>query len=152
MDHPPLGHSDFIVMPSYVMSCGLILLTGPNGWDLMSDIDRNHASMCPIMGMWIEQTLGNQKWAPTIGPQLFGSSAVIWYAMWLDSPNRAIWMRFNVWYWYQTFIDWSNTWGVDETDHRGPEMDHTPLYRSYMIVMPSYVMLCYVARLSLKGP
>ena len=37
---------------------------------------------------------------------------------------------------------WSNIWGVDRTDPWGPEMDHPPLGRSYLVVVPSYDMSC----------
>ena len=82
MIHPPLGRSYLVVVPSYDMSCALILLTGLYGWDSMVDI------------------------------------------------------------WYQSFIDGSNIWGVDRTDPWGPEMDHPPLGRSYLVVVPSYDMSC----------
>ena len=82
MDHPPLGRSYLVVVPSYDMSCALILLTGLYGWDSMVDI------------------------------------------------------------WYQSFIDGSNIWGVDRTDPWGPEMDHPPLGRSYLVVVPSYDLSC----------
>ena len=36
----------------------------------------------------------------------------------------------------------SNIWGVDRTDPWGPEMDHPPLGRSYLVVVPSYDMSC----------
>ena len=68
-----------------------------------------------------------------------GGSAVVWYVTWLDSHNRALWVRFNVWYWYQSFIDGSKIiWGVDRTDHWGSEIDHPPLGRSYLVVVPSF--------------
>ena len=51
-------------------------------------------------------------------------------------------MWFHGWYWYQSFIDGSNIWGVDRTDPWGPEMDHLPLGRSYLVVVPSYDMPC----------
>ena len=82
MDHPPLGRSYLVVVPSYDMSCALILLTGLYGWDSMVDIDINPSSMGPIF------------------------------------------------------------WGVDRTDPWGPEMDHPPLGRSYLVVVPSYDMSC----------
>ena len=86
-------------------------------------------------------------WGPrngpsAIGPQLFGSSAVVWYVMCPDSLNWALWVRFHGRYWYQSFIDGSNIWGVDRTDPWGPEMDHPPLGRSYLVVVPSYEMSC----------
>ena len=37
-------------------------------------------------------------------------------------------------------MDGSNIWGVDRTDPWGPEMDHQPLGRSYLVVVPSYDM------------
>ena len=82
MDHPPLGRSYLAVVPSYDMSCALILSTGLYGWDSMIDIDINPSSMGPIFGV------------------------------------------------------------VDRTDHWGPEMDHPPLGRSYLVVVPSYDMSC----------
>ena len=153
MDHPPLGRSYLVVVPSYYMSCALILLTGLYGWDSMVDIDINPSSMGPIFGVWIGLTLGVPKWTnwalwvrfhgrywyqsfidyPSIGPQLFGSSAVVWYVMCPDSLNWNLWVRFHGRYWYQSFIDGSNIWGVDRTDPWGPEMDHPPLGRSYLV-------------------
>ena len=62
MDHPPLGRSYLVVVPSYNMSCALILLTGLYGWDSMVDIDINPSSMGPIFGVWIGPTLGVPKW------------------------------------------------------------------------------------------
>ena len=76
------------------------------------------------------------------GPQLFGSSAVVWYVMCPDSLNWNLWVRFHGRYWYQSFIDGSNIWGVDRTDPWGPEMDHPPLGRSYLVEVPSYDMSC----------
>ena len=81
MDHPPLGRSYLVVLPSYDMSCALILLTGLYGCDSMFDIDINPSSMGLI-------------------------------------------------------------WGVDRTYPCGPEMDHPPLGRSYLVVVPSYDMSC----------
>ena len=52
-----------------------------------------------------------------------------------------LWVRFHGWYWYQSFIDGSNIWGVDRTDPWGPEMNHPPLGRSYLVVGAS----CYTA-------
>ena len=86
--------------------------------------------------------LGSRNGPSAIGPQLFGSSAVVWYVMCLDSLNWALWVRFHGRYWYQSFIDGSNIWGVDRTDPWGPEMDHPPLGRSYLVVVPSYDMSC----------
>ena len=99
--------------------------------------------MGPIFGVWIGPTLGVPRNGPSaIGPQLFGSSAVVWYVMCPDSLNWALWVRFHGRYWYQSFIDGSNIWGVDRTDPWGPEMDHPPLGRSYLVVVPSYDMSC----------
>ena len=142
MDHPPLGRSYLVVVPSYDMSCALILLTGLYGWDSMVDIDINPSSMGPIFGVWIGPTLGVRNGPSAIGPQLFGSSAVVWYVMCLDSLNWALWVRFHGRYWNQSLIDGSNIWGVDRTDPWGPEMDHLPLGRSYLVVVPSYDMSC----------
>ena len=60
-----------------------------------------------------------------------------------DSLNWTLWVRFHGRYWYQSFIDGSNIWGVDRTDPWGPEMDHPPLGRSYLVVESS----CYMAML-----
>ena len=60
----------------------------------------------------------------------------------LDSLNWTLWLRFHVRYWYQSFIDGSNIWGVDRTDPWGPEMDHPPLDCSYLVVVPPYDMSC----------
>ena len=79
---------------------------------------------------------------PAIGPQLFGSSAVVWYVMCLDSLNWALWVRFHGRYWYQSFIDGSNIWGVVRNDPWGPEMYHPLLGRSNLVVVPSYDMSC----------
>ena len=138
MNHPPLSRSYLVVVPSYDMSGALILLTGLYGWDSMAGIDINPSSMGPIFGVWIGPTLGDPKWPSAIGPQLFGSSAVVWYVRCLDSLNWTLWVRFHGWYWYQSFIDGSNIWGVDRTDSWNSEMDHPPLGRSYLVVVPSY--------------
>ena len=67
--------------------------------------------------------------------------------MCLDSLNWAQWVRFLDRYWYQSFIDGSNIWGVDRTDPWGPEMDHPPLGRSYLVVESScYMVLIIVTR------
>ena len=142
MDHPPLGRSYLVVVPSYDMSCALILLTGLYGWDSMTDIDINPSSMGTIFGVWKDRPLGSQNGPSTIGPQLFGSSAVVWYVMCIDSLNWALWVRFHGRYWYQSFIDGSYVWGVGRTDPWGPEMDHPQLGRSYLVVVPSYDMSC----------
>ena len=70
MDHPPLGRSYLVIVPSYDMSCAPILLTGLYGWDSMVDIDINPSA---------------------IGPQLSSSSAVVWYIMCPDSLNWTLW-------------------------------------------------------------
>ena len=87
-----------------------------------------------------DRPLGYRNGLSVIGPQLFGSSAVVCYVMCLDSLNWVLWVRFHGWYWYQSFIDGSNIWGVDRTDPWGPEMDHPPLSRSYLVTVPSYDM------------
>ena len=87
-------------------------------------------------------SFGSRSGPSAIGPQLFGCSAVAWYAMFHDSLIWAPWVRLHGRYWYQTFIDGSNIWGVDRTDPWGPEMDHPPLGRSYLVVVPSYHMSC----------
>ena len=78
-----------------------------------------------------DRPLESRNRPSAIWRQLLGSSAVVWYVMSLDSLNWAIWMRFIGWYWYQSFIDGSNVWGVNRTDAWGPEMDQPPLGGSY---------------------
>ena len=104
----------------------------------MAGIDINPSSMGPIFGVQIGPTLGDPKWPSTIGPQLFGRSAVVWYVRCLDSLNWTLWVRFHGWYWYQSFINGSNTWGPDRTDPWRPEMDHPPLGCSYLVEVPLY--------------
>ena len=92
------------------------------------------------LGCGEDRPLGSRNGPSAIGPQLFGSSAIVWYVMCLDSLNWTLWVRFHGRYWYQSFIDGSNIWGVDRTDPWGPEMDHTPLGRRYLVVESSYYM------------
>ena len=82
MDHPLLVRSYLVVMPSYDMSCALIILSWLYGLDSIVDIDINASSMGRIFGVWM-------------GPTLWG-----------------------------------------------PEMDHPPSGRSYLVVVPSYDMSC----------
>ena len=74
------------------------------GWDLMTAIEINPSSISSILWMWIGPTLRVWNWASSIGPQLFGSSALVCYVMCLYSPKGILWMRFNGWYWNQSFI------------------------------------------------
>ena len=90
------------------------------------------------LGCGYDRPLGSLNAPSAIGPQLFGSSAILWYVMGPDSLNWALWVRFHGRYWYQSFIDGSNIWGVDRTNPWGPEIDHPPLGRSYLVVVPSY--------------
>ena len=60
----------------------------------------------------------------------------------LYSLNWALWVKCHGRDWYQSFIDGSNVWGVDRTDPWGPEMDHPPLGRSYLVVVQSYDISC----------
>ena len=114
MDHPQLGRSYLVVVPLYDMSGALFLLTGHYGWDFMAGIDINPSSMGPIFGVWEDPPLGSRNRPSAIKPQLFGSSAVVWY------------------------INGSNIRGVGRTDPWGHEKDHPPLCRSYLVVVPSY--------------
>ena len=66
----------------------------------------------------------------------------VWYDMCIDSLSGTLWVEFHGWYWYQSFIDGSNIWGVERNDPWSPEMDHPPLGRSYFVVVPSYDMSC----------
>ena len=93
------------------------------------------------LGHGWERPLGSRKGPPAIVPQLFGSSAVVWYVMCTDFLNGILWVKLHGRYWYQSFIDGSNIWGVDRTNPWGPEMDHPPLGRSYLVVESS----CYMA-------
>ena len=77
MDHPPLGRSYLVVVPSFEMSCALIFLTGQYGLDFMADIDINPSSMGPIFGVWIDRSLGSRITPSASGPQLIGSSALV---------------------------------------------------------------------------
>ena len=102
-----------------------------------------------ILHRWVQylgcgecRPLGSRNGPSAIGPQLFDSSAVLWDIRFLGSLNWTRWVRFHGWYWYQSFIDGSNIWGVDRTGPWGPEMDHPPLGRSYVVVVPSYEMPC----------
>ena len=142
MDHPPLGRSYLVVVLSFDMSCTLILLTGLYGWVSMADIDINPSSMGPIFVVWIGPTLGVPKWTIRHWAVLFGRSAVVWLVIYLDSLNWALCVRFHGRYWHQSFIDGSNIWGVNRTNPWGPEMNHPPLGRSYLVVVPSYDMSC----------
>ena len=148
MDHPPLGRSYLVVVPLYYISCVLILLTGFYGWDSTADIDINPSSMGPIFVVRIGLTPGAQNGLSAIGPQLFGCSTVVWYVMCIDFLNGTLWVKFHGWYWYQSFIDGSNIWGVDRTDPWGPDMDHPPLGRSYLVVWPQYDMSCVLILLT----
>ena len=94
------------------------------------------------LGCGSDRPLGLRNGPSSIGPQLFGSSAVVWYVMCPDSQNWALWVRFHCRYWYQYFIDGSDIWGVDRTDPWCPEMDNPPLGSSYLVVLPSYDMSC----------
>ena len=94
------------------------------------------------LGCGQDRPLGSRNWPSVIGSQLFGSSAVVWYGMCLDFLNWALCLKFHGRYWYQSFIDGSNIWGVNRTDPWGPEIEHPPMGRSYLVVVPSYDMSC----------
>ena len=94
------------------------------------------------LGCGQDPPLGSRNGPSAIGPQLFGNSAVIWYIRCIDSLNWALWVRFHGRYWYKSFIDGSNILGVDRHDPWGPDMDHPPLGRSYLVVVPSFDMSC----------
>ena len=79
---------------------------------------------------------------PPLGRSKFVSSAFVWYVMKLDYPNHAIWVKFNVWYWYQSLLDLSNISAVERTDYLCHEMEDTLLGRSYLVVASSYDMTC----------
>ena len=92
------------------------------------------------LGCGWDRPLGSRNGPSAIGPQLFGSSAIVWYVMFPDSLNWTLLARFHGRYWYQSFIDGSNVWGVDRTDPWGPEIYHSSLGRSYLVAVPSYDM------------
>ena len=94
------------------------------------------------LGCGWDRPLGSRNGPSAIGPQLFCSSAVVWYVMCHYFLNWVLWMRFHDRYWYQSFIDRSTIWGVDRIDHWGPDMDHPPLGRSYLVVVPLYDISC----------
>ena len=142
MDHPPLGRSYLLVVPSYDISCALILLTRLYGLDFMTDIDINSSWIGPIFGVWIGPTLGVPKWTSRYWAAAIWYSTVVWYIMCLDSLNWALWVRFQWPILISFFIEGSNIWGVDRTDSWGPEMDHPSLSRSYLVVVSSYDMSC----------
>ena len=123
MDHPPLGRSYLVEVPSDYMwgaliSLNWILWMRFHGWYwYQSFIDGSN-----IWGCGKDRPLGSRNGPSAIGPQLLGSSAVAWYVRCLDSLNWTLLVRFHGWYWYQSFIDGSNIWGVDRTDPLGHEM------------------------------
>ena len=86
--------------------------------------------------------MGSRNGTSAIGPQQFGSSAIAWYVMCIDFLNGILWVGFHDRYLYQFCIDGSNISGVDRTDPWGPETEHPPLDRSYLVVVPSYDISC----------
>ena len=104
------------------------------------------------LGCGYDRTLGSRNGPSAIGPQLFGSSAFVWCVICVDFLKGILWVRFHGRYWYQSFIDGSNIWGVDRTDPWGPEIGHPPLGRSYLVVEPSYDMSCdFILLIGLYG-
>ena len=57
-----MGRSYLVVVPTYDMSCTLIVLTGLYALDSIADIDINPSSMGPIFGVCIGPTIGVPKW------------------------------------------------------------------------------------------
>ena len=45
-------------------------------------------------------------------------------------------------------MDGSNRWCVDRADSWGPEMDHPPLGRSYLVEVPLYDVSCVLILLT----
>ena len=146
MDHPPLGRSYLVVVPSYDMSCALILLTGIYGWDnwalwvrfhgrywYQSFIDGSNIWRVDRTDPWGPENWTIRRWAAAIWYLVVVPSwyvmCVVWYVMCPDSLNWALWVRFHGRYWYQSFIDGSNIWREDRTDPWGPS---PPLGRSYL--------------------
>ena len=141
MDHPLLDRSYLVEVPSYDMSCALIFLNGilwvrcQGRYWYQSFIDGSN-----IWG--VDRT---DPWGPEMDHPPLGRSCLVVVPSYdmscaLNFLNGILWVRCHGMYWYQSFIDGSNIWGVDKTDHWGPEMDHPPLGRSYLVVVPSYDM------------
>ena len=155
MDHLPLDRIYLVVVLSYDMSCALILWLGSMDEIPWLILILNLHRWVQFMGCTLKRPLGSRNGPSAIGPQLFGSSAVVWYVMCIDFLNGIQWVKFHGRYWYQSFMDeflWlilililingSNIQGRDRTDPWGPEMYHPPLGRSYLVVVPSYDMSC----------
>ena len=89
-------------------------------------------------GCGLDRPLGSRNGPSAIGPQLFGSSAVVWYVRCLDYFNWTLWVRFHGWYWYQSFMYGSNIWGVGRTDpwwaRNGPSTIGPQLFGSSAVV------------------
>ena len=100
------------------------------------------------LGCGWDRPLGSRNGPSAIGPQLIDSKDFVWYVMCIDFLNGTLWVRFHGWYWYQSFIDGSNIWGVHRTDPWGPKIDHPPLGRSYLVVVPLYDMSCVLILLT----
>ena len=141
MDHPPLGRSYLVVVPSYDMSGALILLTGLSGWDSMAGIDINPSSMGPIFGC-VDRT---DPWGPEMDHPPLGRSYLVVVPSY--DMSGALILLTGLYGWdSMAGIDINPSpmgpiYGcVDRTDPWGPEMDHPPLGRSYLVVVPSYDM------------
>ena len=142
MDNPPCGRSYLVVVPPYYESYGLIFLREHYGWDFMAVIDINPSSMGPIFLLCIWPSLGIPKWNNlplghsylVVVPSYQMPCCLIWG----DSLNWTLWVRFDGWYWYKSFIDGFNIWYLNRTYHWGLEMDHLPLGHSYLVEVLSY--------------
>ena len=73
MDHPPLGRSYLVVVPSYDMSCDFILLIGLHGWDSMTDI--RYQSFIDGSNIWGVDM--NDPWGPEMIHPPFGRSYLV---------------------------------------------------------------------------
>ena len=143
MDHPPLGRSYLVIVPSYDMSCALIFLNGilwvrfhGRYW---------YESFIDGSNIWgVDRT---DPWGPEMDHPPLGRSYLVVVPSYdmscaLIFLNGILWVSFHGRYWYQSFIDGSNIWGVDRTNRWGDEMDHPPLGRSYLVVVSSYDISC----------
>ena len=141
MDHPPLGRSYLVVVPSYDISCALIFLNGI----LWVRFHGRYWYESFIDGSNIWRVDSTDPWGPEMYHPPLGRSYLVVVPSYemscaLIFLNGILWVRFHGRYWYQSFIDGSNIWDGYRTDPWGPEMDHPSLGRSYLVVVPSYDM------------
>ena len=107
----------------------------------MACCPRNQSSDNGKFICWVDRTC-TRVLTINIGLWEFRCSANVSNVLCPDSPNWALWVRFHGRYWYQSFIDGTNIWGVVLDRPLGSQTDHPPLGRSYLVVVPSYDMSC----------